>query len=334
MRAPIDLTDTDWADADHAYGDGADTFKWLRDACGDVPERADRAIGVLHNCLVHQGSVYAGSAKAYPVLVELLLDPAAQQRATLADLLLQITIGTAETERIHHEVRAAHSQATPRLLPLLTDPVREVRHRIAYLTGMRTGHEDLAVPALRERALSEPDPLVAAIMTGAVARLAPEDCAAWLSDALSPAHSAAVRAAAAWGIAQAGLPWSHEATTAVTEAWAHGDVLNGDIIEGEEWRWSDNPLAETLVVMADPARAAEICLRLTQSGDEDTANCGAFAAVGLLEEHPDTHPAFAHVVAAIRAHPHPNVRSYADDLDALSGRADRLGGGQLQLPPG
>ncbi|MCR8574862.1 hypothetical protein [Streptomyces sp. Isolate_219] len=55
-----------------------------------------------------------------------------------------------------------------------------------------------------------------------------------------------MRAAAAWGIAQAGLPWTTEVTTAVTEAWEHGDVLNGDVIEGEQGRWSDNPLAETL----------------------------------------------------------------------------------------
>ncbi|MEV0372947.1 hypothetical protein AB0I10_24505 [Streptomyces sp. NPDC050636] len=113
------------------------------------------------------------------------------------------------------------------------------------------------------------------------------------------------------------VPWSPEASTAVAEAWAHGDVLDGDVIEGEEWHWSDNPLAETLVVMADPVHAAGICLRLAVSEDEDTAECGALAAVGLLEEHPHAHPAFAAVIAAARAHPYAGIRSYADDLDAL-----------------
>ncbi|MET9515748.1 hypothetical protein [Streptomyces sp. NPDC002994] len=261
------------------------------------------------------GSRTRGTRRRRPS--QLLLDPAAPGRASLADLLLGIVTGAAETESVHHEVRVAHSRATPRLLPLLSDPVREVRHRVAYLTGIRTGHDDLVVPALCERALTETDPLVAAVMTGAVARRAPEGCAVWLSGALSPVHSPAVRAAAAWGIAQAGLPWSAQATAAVTEAWVHG-VLNGDVIRGEEWRWSQNPLAETLIAMAQPTHAAEICMRLVRSTDEDTAECGAFAAVGLLEEHPHAHPAFTHVIAATRAHPDSNVRSYADDLDCLS----------------
>ncbi|MCF3144242.1 hypothetical protein [Streptomyces platensis] len=318
MRAPTELHATDWTGAEHAYGDGADTLKWLLDACGEDQDRAERAVGVLHNCLVHQGSVYAGSAKAYPVLVDLLLDPTAPGRATLADLLLGITIGIAETEAVHHEIRAAHARATPLLLPLLADPTREVRHRLAYVTGLRTGHEELAVRALAERALSEPDPLIAAVMTGGVARHDIAGRAARLSGALAPRHTPAVRAAAAWGIAQAGLPWTTEVTTAVTEAWEHGEVLNGDVIEGEQWRWSDNPLAETLIAMADPVRAAEICLRLTQSEDQDTAECGAVAAVALLEELPHAYPAFAPVIAATRAHRDTQIRSYADDLDALA----------------
>ena len=70
--------------------------------------------------------------------------------------------------------------------------------------------------------------------------------------------------------------------------------------------------------MAEPARAAQICLRLTQSEDEDTAECGAVAAVALLEEHPHAYPAFAPVIAATRAHQDIPIRSYADDLDALT----------------
>ncbi|MEU8994716.1 hypothetical protein AB0952_35955 [Streptomyces caniferus] len=53
--------------------------------------------------------------------------------------------------------------------------------------------------------------------------------------------------------------------------------------------------------MANPTRAAEICLRLTQSEDEDTEECGAIAAVALLEEHPHAYPAFGPVIAAARA---------------------------------
>ncbi|MDG4863507.1 hypothetical protein P8605_35740, partial [Streptomyces sp. T-3] len=165
MRDAVQLRDADWADAGHAHGDGADTLRWLRGACGDDPEAALRAVDVLANCLVHQGTVYAGSARAYPVLAELLLDPTMPGRPELADLLLDITLGTADSEAVHQEIRAAHSRATPRLMPLLSDPVRAVRHRIAYLTGMTTGHEDRTVPALRERALAEPDSLVAAVMT-------------------------------------------------------------------------------------------------------------------------------------------------------------------------
>lgn len=191
------------------------------------------------------------------------------------------------------------------------------------MTGLRTGHEELAVRALSERALSEPEPLIAAVMTGGVARHDVADRAAWLSHALASRHTPAVRAAAAWGIAQAGLPWTTEVTTVVAEAWEHGDVLNGDVIEGEQWRWSDNPLAETLIAMADPAHAAEICLRLTQSQDEDTAECGALAAVALLEEHPHAYPAFAVVIAATRAHQDSQIRSYADDLDALTPADER-----------
>lgn len=197
-----------------------------------------------------------------------------------------------------------------------------MRHRVAYLTGLRTGHEGLAVRALGERALSEPDPLIAAVMTGGVARHDVAGRAAWLSGALASRHLPAVRAATAWGFARAGLPWTTEVTSAVAEAREHGDVLNGDVIEGEQWRWSDNPLAETLIAMADPNRAAEICLRLTQSEDEDSAECGAIAAVALLEEHPHAYPAFGPAIAATRAHRGTHIRSYADDLDALISAAD------------
>ncbi|WP_328733106.1 hypothetical protein OHT20_36840 [Streptomyces caniferus] len=119
---------------------------------------------------------------------------------------------------MHHGIRAAHAQATPRPLPLLADPVREVRHRVAYLTGLRTGHEGLAVRALGERAHSEPDPLIAAVMTGGVARHDVAGRAAWLSGALASRHLPAVRAATAWGFARAGLPWTTEVTSAVAEA--------------------------------------------------------------------------------------------------------------------
>ena len=69
-----------------------------------------------------------------------------------------------------------------------------------------------------------------------------------------------MRAAAAWGIARAGLPWTTEVTTAVAEAWEHGDVLNGDVIDGEQWRWSDNPLAETLIAWPSrPVRHRSAC---------------------------------------------------------------------------
>ncbi|MDI3405179.1 hypothetical protein [Streptomyces cavernicola] len=327
----IELNDADWAGAGHAYGDGADTLKWLREACGGDPQSAARAVDVLHNCLVHQGTVYEGSARAYPVLVRLLLDPAAPRREQLADLLLAIGTGGAATDAVRHEIRTALAASAPSLLPLLADPRREVRHRIAYLTGIcaglsagtQTGYEKgAALAALRERALAEPDPLVAAVMVGAVAVRDAEGSAQWLYGALSPAHSPGVRAAAAWGIARAGLSWPVEATAAATEAWAHGDVLNGDVIAGEEWRWSDSPLAETLAAMGDPERAAAICLRLVRSEDEDTAECGALAALDLLDEHPDSYRELALLAEPLRSHPDSGIRSYADDLEELLPRQD------------
>ncbi|MEW2439478.1 hypothetical protein AB0952_35950 [Streptomyces caniferus] len=48
-----------------------------------------------------------------------------------------------------------------------------------------------------ERALSEPDPLIAAVMTGGVARHDVAGRAAWLFGALASRHLPAVRAAAA-----------------------------------------------------------------------------------------------------------------------------------------
>ncbi|MCR8574861.1 hypothetical protein [Streptomyces sp. Isolate_219] len=57
---------------------------------------------------------------------------------------------------------------------------------------------------------------------------------------------------------------------------------------------------------------------MTRSEDEDTAECGAVAAVDLLEEHPHAYPAFAPVIAAARAHRDIRIRSYADDLDAFT----------------
>ncbi|MDG4861963.1 hypothetical protein P8605_27860, partial [Streptomyces sp. T-3] len=105
-------------------------------------------------------------------------------------------------------------------------------------------------------------------------------------------------------------------TIAVEEAWALGDVLNGDVIEREDWRWSDCPLGETLPALADPARAAVICLRLVQQSDEDTAECGVLAALELLDQRPSAHQAFAPVIEAARTHPDSNIRYFAADFDS------------------
>ncbi len=232
-----DLDALPWASYGHAYGSAEDVPGCLRALAGDDDAAADEAQSELYGSILHQGSVYEASAKAVPFLARIA---AADIRT--ADVLLLIggiaeggedpspeagdgppaEAGDGLPARESDEVacRRAVVAQLPVLLGALDHQDRAVRQAAAWAAGW-TGAAGAAaaVPALRDRAAVETDPLVRAELLSALAQLDPEGTARAVTEAIGPDGSPPeLRIAALLASADIGLPWTpahHEAALAL-----------------------------------------------------------------------------------------------------------------------
>ena len=240
-----DLDALPWASYGHAYGSAEDVPGCLRALAGDDDAAADEAQSELYGSILHQGSVYEASAKAVPFLARIA---AADIRT--ADVLLLIggiaeggedpspeagdgppaeagdrppaEAGDGLPARENDEVacRRAVVAQLPLLLGALDHQDRAVRQAAAWAAGW-TGAAGAAaaVPALRDRAAVEADPLVRAELLSALAQLDPEGTARAATEAIAPDGSPPeLRIAALLASADIGLPWTpahHEAALAL-----------------------------------------------------------------------------------------------------------------------
>ncbi|MEU3973044.1 HEAT repeat domain-containing protein [Streptomyces bacillaris] len=253
-----DLDALPWASYGHAYGSAEDVPGCLRALAGDDDAAADEAQGELYGSILHQGSVYEASAQAVPFLARiaaadirtadvLLLiggiaeggeDPspeagdgppaegdgssaeAGDRPAAEAGDGLPARESDEAGESDEVACRRAVVAQLPLLLGALDHQDRAVRQAAAWAAGW-TGAAGAAaaVPALRDRAAVETDPLVRAELLSALAQLDPEGTARAATEAIGPDGSPPeLRIAALLASADIGLPWTpahHEAALAL-----------------------------------------------------------------------------------------------------------------------
>ncbi|NDZ55928.1 hypothetical protein G3I47_01315, partial [Streptomyces anulatus] len=266
FRAEVDAQP--WASYTHAYGSAEDVPGCLRALAGDDDAAAEEAQSELYGSILHQGSVYEASAKAVPFLARI-----AAAGIRTADVLLLIG-GIAEggtdpdpgsgpgpnpagsgTARESDE--AACRRAVVAQLPLLLASVehrdRAVRQAAAWAAGWTgTAGAALAVPALRDRASIETDPLVRAELLTSLVELDPEGSAAAAAGAVGPDSPPELRIAAVTACADIGLPWTRDHHEAVL------DLLPLDRLVADRYDHSRNePLHDICLTLLDRDTGAD-----------------------------------------------------------------------------
>ncbi|WTY31011.1 HEAT repeat domain-containing protein [Streptomyces anulatus] len=226
-----------WASYTHAYGSAEDVPGCLRALAGDDDAAAEEAQSELYGSILHQGSVYEASAKAVPFLARI-----AAAGIRTADALLLIG-GIAEggtdpdpgpdpgpnpgsdpagSGAVRESDEVACRRAVVAQLPLLLASVehqdRAVRQAAAWAAGWTgTAGAALAVPALRDRAAIETDPLVRAELLTSLVELDPEGSASAAAGAVGPDSPPELRIAAVMACADIGLPWTRDHHEAVLD---------------------------------------------------------------------------------------------------------------------
>ncbi|WP_179893691.1 HEAT repeat domain-containing protein, partial [Streptomyces sp. rh195] len=256
FRAELDARP--WASYTHAYGSAEDVPGCLRALAGDDDAAAEEAQSELYGSILHQGSVYEASAKAVPFLARI-----AAAGIRTADVLLLIG-GIAEggadpdpgpdpagSGAVRESDEAACRRAVVAQLPLLLASVehqdRAVRQAAAWAAGWTgTAGAALAVPALRDRAAIETDPLVRAELLTSLVELDPEGSASAAADTVGPDSPPELRIAAVMACADIGLPWTLDHHEAVL------DLLPLDRLAADRYDHSRNePLHDICLTLLD-----------------------------------------------------------------------------------
>ncbi|MEU5885067.1 hypothetical protein [Spirillospora sp. NPDC047279] len=263
------LDEVDWGSLKHAYGSAEDVPQALRDVASDDLGVANEASEHLFSSIYHQGTLYTATPKAVPFIVRLATQPRSPRRLGMVSLLAAIAASGDAEPQVLADVDAALAAEVAVLLPLLDDPDAETRHVATYLLGnLPRECADEVVPALRARRGRERSPRVLAGLLAAAGRLAPES-GDWFREELASARPS-VRAGALWAIADAGLPWSDEATEAVVSSWLNGEPL-------EAWIWADDPFDDIVSGLGGEAFAG-LCRTLFERGTADSARAAIDAA--------------------------------------------------------
>ncbi|MBT2900495.1 HEAT repeat domain-containing protein [Streptomyces sp. McG3] len=251
-----------WASYTHAYGSAEDVPGCLRALAGDDGAAAEEALSELYGSILHQGSVYEASAKAVPFLARiaaagirtvdvLLLIGGIAEGGTDPDPGAGPEPGPAGSEAVRESDEAACRRAVVAHLPLLLASVehedRAVRQAAAWAAGWTgTAGAALAVPALRDRAAIETDPLVRAELLTSLAELDPEGTAPAAAGAIGPDSPPELRLAAVMACADTGLPWTRAHHEAVL------DLLPLDRLAADRYDHSRNePLHDISLTLLD-----------------------------------------------------------------------------------
>ncbi|MER5961176.1 PBS lyase [Streptomyces sp. NPDC002057] len=183
------IEEVDWASLGHAYGPADDVPELLRGlASADLAER-ETALDGMYGAVHHQGDVYDSTLACIPFLLELVADPAVQDRGSIVELLTSIggieldddeelldALDPDDEEFIpaanYAMAAAAIAAGADVFLGLVSDADPEVR--LAAPCALASLHPEPAtvLTLLRERLTVERDTEVRLALVAAVGRIA------------------------------------------------------------------------------------------------------------------------------------------------------------------
>ncbi|WP_282693327.1 PBS lyase [Streptomyces sp. CC208A] len=186
------IEEVDWASLGHAYGPADDVPALLRGLASPDPAERETALDGMYGAVHHQGDVYDSTLACIPFLLELVADPAVQDRGGIVELLT--SIGGIELDDEDDDLdgpagldpdgaecvpaanfamaAAAVAAGADVFLCLVDDADTEVR--LAAPVALASLHPDPArvLSLLRERLSVEPDTEVRLALVAAVGRIA------------------------------------------------------------------------------------------------------------------------------------------------------------------
>ncbi|MFC9336589.1 PBS lyase [Streptomyces sp. NPDC057020] len=182
------IEEVDWASLGHAYGPADDVPELLRGLASADPAERETALDGMYGAVHHQGDVYDSTLACIPFLLELVADPAVQDRGCIVELLTSIGgIELDDDEELdeldpddeefipaanYAMAAAAIAAGADVFLGLVSDPDPEVR--LAAPCALASLHPEPArvLTLLRERLTVERDTEVRLALVAAVGRIA------------------------------------------------------------------------------------------------------------------------------------------------------------------
>ncbi|MEV6248387.1 PBS lyase [Streptomyces sp. NPDC051742] len=182
------IEEVDWASLGHAYGPADDVPELLRGLASADPAERETALDGMYGAVHHQGDVYDSTLACIPFLLELVADPAVQDRGCIVELLTSIggielddddeldELGADDEEFIpaanYAMAAAAIAAGSDVFLGLVCDPDPEVR--LTAPCALASLHPEPArvLTLLRERLTVERDTEVRLALVAAVGRIA------------------------------------------------------------------------------------------------------------------------------------------------------------------
>ncbi|WP_411108551.1 PBS lyase [Streptomyces sp. c-19] len=182
------IEEVDWASLGHAYGPADDVPELLRGLASADPAERETALDGMYGAVHHQGDVYDSTLACIPFLLELVADPAVQDRGCIVELLTSIggielddddeldELGADDEEFIpaanYAMAAAAIAAGADVFLGLVSDRDPEVR--LTAPCALASLHPEPArvLTLLRERLTVERDTEVRLALVAAVGRIA------------------------------------------------------------------------------------------------------------------------------------------------------------------
>ncbi|MFF5423039.1 MULTISPECIES: PBS lyase [unclassified Streptomyces] len=183
------IEEVDWASLGHAYGPADDVPALLRGLASPDPAERETALDGMYGAVHHQGDVYDSTLACIPFLLELVADPAVQDRGCIVELLTSIggieldddedeldELGPDDDEFIpaanYSMAAAAVAAGADVFLGLVADPDPEVR--LAAPCALASLHPEpgRVLTLLRERLTVERDTEVLLALVAAVGQIA------------------------------------------------------------------------------------------------------------------------------------------------------------------
>ncbi|MFD3725682.1 PBS lyase [Streptomyces sp. NPDC058671] len=212
------IEEVDWASLGHAYGPADDVPELLRGLASADPAERETALDGMYGAVHHQGDVYDSTLACIPFLLELVADPAVQDRGCLVELLTSIGgIELDDDEELdeldpddeefipaanYAMAAAAIAAGADVFLGLASDPDPEVRLTAPCALASLHPEPVRVLTLLRERLTVERDTEVRLALVAALGRIALRhavlraEIVDWLGWLARAAHDPGLRLAA------------------------------------------------------------------------------------------------------------------------------------------